>query len=169
MEGGRISMVKLRYEMRWWVTVSMIILLLVLVGFALLRLGKNIEAGIIDAKTVRRTTATVTGKVYVRFDEGDHSYAHDNGYKVNRMPGDEEWRVYYRIDNFDQLDEPLRGRLLRLEESRVAEGRRRYTMESKEWYEGIRVDDSLTVLYQLAGDDGIEVVSILEPENPQSR
>ena len=106
--------------------------------------------------------------MYVCFYEGTHVYKHDDGYTVSRNPGFEEWRVYYRIDNFDQLHEPLRNRLLQLEEERATKGTPRYTIQTQEWYEGIRVGDKLTVLYRPTGDEVIEVVSIPEPENPSN-
>src|ERR1700752_2559587 len=62
-----------------------------------------------QAKAARQTTGTVTRKQYVRFSEANHSYVGDLGDVINVEPGFVQWRVYYRIDNFDQVPEPKRS------------------------------------------------------------
>lgn len=116
-----------------------------------------------EEKAVHKTTAVVTGKVYVRYDEGNHVYQHYDGYLVERRAGDEEWRIYFRIESFDQLEDSQRSELMRLEMQRFLEGNVRYRIKDRAWYEGINVGDKITVLYRPWSDNTIEVVSVIRP------
>src|SRR6267142_5113715 len=73
-----------------------------------------------QAKAARNTTATVVRKEYVKFDKVNHSYVGDLGDVIEEPPGTEPWRVYYRINNFDQVPEPKRSALAASERVRIA-------------------------------------------------
>ena len=95
---------------------------LAVVGFSLyllLRAADNTLDSLNDAKKVRTTTGVVTGKEYVRFNENNHSYVNNFGETVEVTPDTEQWRIYYRIDNFDQVPEPKRSKLWQSEEARI--------------------------------------------------
>jgi hypothetical protein len=115
---------------------------------------------------LREATATVKAKEYVRFDETNHTYLDDDGRRIEKSPGEQQWRVYYQIDDFNNLDEATRGRLLRSEEERSAAGRLRFRDKSKEWYEKLETGDKLRVLYQWRGDDSIDVAYVENPKSP---
>lgn len=130
--------------------------LLGLVGYyGIRKLAHNFEVNLLKHKVVRDTTATVIGKKHVQFDELNHSYLHDDGYRVERQPGDEEWRIYYQIDNFDQISEPERTRLLVAEKERAEKGKPRYDIASKEAYDGIKEGDKLDIGWQWVNDNKI--------------
>jgi hypothetical protein len=108
---------------------------------------------------VRETTGTVIAKRHVRFDEANHSYVSEDGYLVERQAGDEEWRIYNRIDNFDQIEEPTRSRLLESETERALSARLRFRIVGKDQYDWIDVGDRLNVGWRWINDDKVEVVT----------
>jgi len=42
--------------------------------------------------------------------------------KHQRQAGDEEWRIYYCIDNFDQITSSIKNKLLETEQERIIKG-----------------------------------------------
>jgi hypothetical protein len=160
---------RIQFTKHWQVIILIGVVLMLLVSYSVYRLSKRTEAQVLEQKIVRETTATVKGKDYVRFDEANHSYWHEDGYRVERRPGDEEWRIYYQIDSFDQIAEPVRSRLLDLEMDRVTRGNLRYSIMGKEQYERIEVGDKLNIGWQWFGDDKIQIVTAGKPlpPNPQ--
>ena len=127
---------------------------LAIVGFSvylLLRAADSSLSRLNEAKKVRTTTGVVKAKDYVRFDERNHTYIGDFGETMNATPGTEQWRVYYRIDNFDQVPEPKRSELQRSEEERIKQfGFRFYPLSTpeKEAYDKAQVGDRLEVRYR---------------------
>ena len=119
-----------------------------------------------DSKIHATTTATVKRKEYVRFDQTNTSYINDLNQRIEMQSGDEQWRVYYEFDNFDQIDEPRRRQLLEAETKRIANVGLRFRAKSKEWYEKTEVGDKLKVLYHPIGNDTIEVVNVTNPKYP---
>jgi hypothetical protein len=109
-----------------------------------------------EAKKARITTAVVKAKDHVRFDEKNHSYIGDYGQTVEVSPGTDRWRIYYQIDNFDQVPEPKRSKLLISEAARIEKfGLRFYHFSSAEKadYDAIQVGDQLEVTYRYIGDE----------------
>lgn len=125
-----------------------------IVGFSvylLLRAAENSLEKLNEAKKVRTTTAVVKAKEHVRFDERNHTYVNSFGKTIQVSPGDEQWRVYYQIDNFDQVPEPKRSELQRSEDSRIKKfGFRFYPSSSvdKAIYDKAQVGDRLEVRYR---------------------
>jgi hypothetical protein len=113
---------------------------------------------------VRETTATVIAKEHVDFDEVSHSYMSEDGHRIQRHAGDEEWRIYYRIDNFDQIEEPSRTLLLESEVKRSSAGLR-FTIVADNQYDSIEVGDRLNVGWRWIARDKIEVVTAGKPFN----
>jgi hypothetical protein len=108
------------------------------------------------AKAVRITTAVVKAKEHVWYDEDHHTYVDDLGQTLEALPGTEEWRVYYEIDNFDQVPEPKRSQLWQSEEARIKKFGLRYHYYStpeKATYDKAQVGDRLEVLYHDIGDE----------------
>ena len=115
-----------------------------------------------EAKRGRTTTAIVKAKEHVRFDEKNHSYIGSYGQPVEAAPGTEQWRVYFQIENFDQVPEPKRTQLMHSEEARIRKfGLRFYTFSAPEkaFYDKTEIGDKLEVLYRYMGDEK-EIINI---------
>lgn len=131
------------------------------------RAQKNLET-LNEAKKARTTTAVVKAKEQVRFDEKHHSYIGDYGQTVEVPPGTDRWRIYYQIDNFDQVAEPKRSELLISEAARIKKfGFRFYHFSTPEkaLYDATQVGDQLEVTYRYIGDEKeiIEVRNLTHP------
>jgi hypothetical protein len=142
-----------------------------MIGFSvylLLRAADNSLSRLNEAKKVRTTTAVVKAKEYVRFDEKNHWYVNDFGQTVEVTPGYEQWRIYYRIDNFDQVPDPKRSELWQSEEARIKQfGFRFYPSGTpdKAAYDRAQVGDRLEVRYRYMGDEK-EIISIRNLSHP---
>lgn len=152
-----------------WVLIGIGVLTIVgLSLYLLLRAADNTLSSLNEAKKVRTTTAVVRGKEYLRFDEKNHSYVNDFGETVEVMTGFEQWRIYYRIDNFDQVPEPKRSQLWQSEEARIKQfGFRFYPAGTpdKAAYDKAQVGDQLEVRYRYMGDNK-EIISIRNLSHP---
>lgn len=122
------------------------------------------ERQVLETKSVRELTVSVMRKEHVRFDEKNSSYIddvnftwHEKAHRVERRPGDEEWRVYYEIYSFDPTDEPTSSRLLEAEKQRVANGKWRFTILSREKYEQLNVGDKIHLKYQRFSDGEVMI------------
>lgn len=146
---------------------------LIIVGlsvYLLLRAADNTLSSLNEAKKVRTTTAVVKAKEYVRFDEKNHWYVNDFGQTIEVTPGYEQWRIYYRIDNFDQVPDPKRSELWQSEEARIKQfGFRFYPAGTpdKAAYDKAQVGDQLEVRYRYMGDEK-EMISIRNLTHPDS-
>jgi hypothetical protein len=91
-----------------------------------------------------------------RFDEQNHWYINNFGEAVEATPGTEQWRIYYQIDNFDQVSGPKRSQLWLSEEARIKRfGFRFYSLSTpdKAFYDKTQVGDRLEILYHYIGDE----------------
>jgi hypothetical protein len=121
-----------------------------------------------EATGVRTTTAIVHAKEHVRYDEHNHTYVNDLGQTLEAGPGTEEWRVYYQIDNFNQVPEPKRTQLWQSEDTRIKKFGYRYHYYStpeKASYEKAQVGDRLEVRYHYVGDEK-EVIGVRNLTHP---
>lgn len=152
-----------------WVLIGIGVLTIVgLSLYLLLRAADNTLSSVNEAKKVRTTTAVVRAKEHVRFDEKNHSYVNDFGETVEVVTGFEQWRIYYRIDNFDQVPEPKRSQLWQSEEVRIKQfGFRFYPAGTpdKAAYDKAQVGDQLEVRYRYIGDEK-EIISIRNLSHP---
>jgi hypothetical protein len=138
--------------------------------YLLLRAADNSLSRLNEAKKVRTTTAVVKAKEHIRFDEQNHSYVNNFGETVQVPPGTEQWRVYYQIDNFDQVHEPKRSELQRSEDARIKQlGFRFYPSSTpdKAAYDKAQVGDQLEVRYRYMGDEK-EIIGIRNLTHPDS-
>lgn len=69
----------------------------------------------------------------------------------------DQGRVYYQIDNFDNLPEPRRSRASEAEADRLRESGPRYTY-SVDWYDRVEVGSKIYVRYQCFSDGRLEIV-----------
>jgi hypothetical protein len=145
---------------KWSVVLACAMVLIVAGYFCLPMLAQWLDEKVSEGQMFHSTTGTVTRKEHVRFDETNHSYIGNLGDRIEVRPGDEQWRVYYEFDNFDQLPEPKRSRLMRLERERIANGRVRHWFDDKEWYDSIKVGDKLIIGYKPFDDGKIEVANV---------
>jgi hypothetical protein len=143
------------------VTVTLLIVLVTSGYFLLRRLDQGINE-LNQAKAARRTTATVVRKQHVKFDETNHFYVSDLGDVIEVVPGTEQWRVYYRINNFDQVPEPKRSALSASEQERIAKYGDRFHYwgdEGKDIYESVKEGDTLEVTYRYIGNEK-EIINV---------
>ena len=66
-------------------------------------------------------------------------------------------RVYYQIDNFDNLPEPRRSRASELEVRRMRDSGPRFTY-SVDWYDRVEPGSRIYVRYQCFSDGKLEIV-----------
>jgi hypothetical protein len=146
-----------------WIKISLVVVgVLLLVGYLVMRqIDKGFQQ-LNEAKAARTTTAVVKDKNYVRFDDKNHSYIGDFGDPIEVAPYTEQWRIYYQIDNFDQVPEPRRSRLVKSEEERIKKYGHRFRTVSKEKFDSTQIGDKLEVLYRYIGDEK-EIISIGDP------
>src|SRR5215471_9862026 len=138
-----------------------------IVGIALLLLAflliKGIGALVYAEKVVRETTGTVVRKEKLLFNEANRVYVNDEGVRVEMQAGDEEWRIYYRIDNFDQITSLNKNKLLETEQERITKGTYRFRIVPSDQYNDIQVGDKLDVGWRWCGGYQIEVVTAGKP------
>ena len=123
--------------------------------------SKYVARRILAAKTVHNAAGTVVGKEYVRFDEGMAFYTNDDGAQIPLRPGEQQWRIYYRIDRLPEGEGSKNGWLLQAEQKRVANGRPRvWILTDKDCYDRTPVGGNVTVSYRAASRDLVEVVGV---------
>jgi hypothetical protein len=120
----------------------------------------------IESKTAHEAIATVKEKNHVVFDETNHSYVNGYNDRIEVQPGEEQWRVYYVIDDFNHLAEPLRDHVIQKEDQRTSELGMRFVANSKKWYDVIEVGNKLEVTYRAFRDGEVEVISVTNPKFP---
>ena len=153
---------------RWFVIAVSVLVVVGFLLYLLLRLADNSLDTLNDAKKVRTTTGVVTAKEYIRFNENNHSYVNNFGETIEVTPGTEQWRIYYRIDNFDQVAEPKRSELWHSEETRIKQfGFRFYPSGTpdKAVYDKAQVGDRLEVDYRYIGNEK-EIINIRNLTHP---
>lgn len=156
-------MTRLRFTRRRWLIATTITVLVVLLGYLALR---GIERSFFARETLRETTATVKGKEHVTFQGANPTYTDELGKQIPVLPGDEQWRVYYQIDDFRGLDDSIRARVLDAERELATTGRSRFEFKTREWHDRTEVGDTLKVLYQWRGGDRIDVAYVENPKFP---
>jgi hypothetical protein len=145
----------MKKQYRW----SIVGITLLLLAFLLI---KGIGALAYAHKVVRETTGTVVRKEKLLFNEANRVYI-DEGVRVERQAGDEEWRIYYRIDNFDQITSSIKNKLSETEQERITKGNYRFRIVSRDQYNYIQVGDKLSVGWRWCGENQIEVVTAGKP------
>ncbi|HKZ81763.1 MAG TPA: hypothetical protein VJ124_26080 [Pyrinomonadaceae bacterium] len=152
-----------------WVVIGIGVLAIVGLSVCLLfRAADNTVSSLNEAKKVRTTTAVVKAKEYVRFDEKNHSYVNNFGESVQVPPGSEQWRIYYQIDNFNQVPDPKRSQLWQSEETRIKKfGFRFYPpgTPDRTAYDKAQVGDQLEIRYRYMGDEK-EIIGIRNLSHP---
>jgi hypothetical protein len=145
------------------------LVLLVLLGFWGYKILQKRSEEMLRAKRAYTTTATVKAKQKFVITKEEPYYINDLDHKIAEPPETEQWRVYYQIDNFDQVPEPKRTELIRSEERRQKElgmRFRNYYENAREFYDRTEVGDKLLVRYKYIGDKK-EILSIENLSHPR--
>jgi hypothetical protein len=157
-------------RVRTWLGIAFCsLVLLVVFGFLGFRILQRRSDEMLRAKRAYTTTATVTAKQRVVISKDQPYYIGDLDERIPQVPGTEQWRVYYQIDNFDQVPEPKRTELIRSEVRRQKESGsrfREYYENAKEFYDRTEIGDKLAVHYKYIGDKK-EILSIENLSHPR--
>lgn len=148
---------------------AVIAVLLLISPLIVRKVLKGLETAVIRNIGSRSATATAIRKEYVRFDEKNHVYVDEDGISIKRRAGDEEWRVYYQINRFDDIEPSTASRLLKAEEERNAKGKQRFTILNKDQYDYIQVGDELSVTWCGPERREIEIISAGKPVTTYTR
>lgn len=115
------------------------------------------------------TTGTVRDKRKFVITKEEPYYIGDLDGRIPETPGTEQSRIYYEIDNFDQLPEPKRTELTNAETNRKQElGMRFYPFyeQDKDFYNRTQIGDKLAVHYKYIGDKK-EIINIENLTHPR--
>jgi hypothetical protein len=152
--------------MAWFV--SALLLMLVLFGIWLFKIFDKQSGDMLQSNLAYTTTGTVRAKEKFVITKEQPYYISDLDHQIPQTPGTEQWRLYYQIDNFDQVPEPKRTELVRSEERRQKELGMRfryYYLNAREFYDRTEVGDMLEVTYKYIGDKK-EILSIENLTHP---
>lgn len=116
-----------------------------------------------NGQPLRKTTAFVIGKAQVHVKEWDSRFSSKSD---NWQAGYEEYRVYFAIDDFPQIDESLRSAMLE-QEGRLSGENARYRIKDKILYEKTKVGDKMVIAYQIVGHGKIDIIGAFLPEEIQ--
>src|SRR5687767_3038726 len=94
------------------------VILLILVGWWAYRALERHWDDMLRAKLAYTTTGTVTDEKKFVIAKDEPYYINGLGDRIPETPGTEQWRIYFDIDNFDQVPEPKRTQLMEAEFSR---------------------------------------------------
>jgi len=123
----------------------------------------------IRANLAYTTTGTVKDKKRIVITEEEPYYVGDLDYRIQKTPGTEQWRIYFEIDNFDQVPEPKRSELMNAESRRKEQfGLRFYPFSEPErsFYDRTQIGDRLAVHFKYIGDKK-EIINIENLTHPQ--
>ena len=124
---------------------------------------RHSEAELMEHKMVRTTTGVVLEKKHVRFAADQTEYQNDEGRTVhleNWRKNSGELRVFYKIDNFDQIIEPHRSAVLTAEEERGKRFGPRFRIVDQSTFDQAERGEVVHVTYRWAGNSKIEIVSL---------
>jgi hypothetical protein len=111
-----------------------------------------------ESKWVRTTSGTVLGKeVFVCREPTCFYLGYGKGAEMKG--GESQQRVYYQIDNFDQVNESRRGKAWLAEKGLVQMYGPRSTY-SVDWFDRVQTGSKLQVRYQCFSDGQIEIVGV---------
>src|SRR5882762_8915530 len=107
--------------MRVVLIVVLSIILLPVAGVWIYRsIGRNWDE-MVRANLAYTTDGTVRDKKKFVITKEEPYYTGALGDRIPETPGTEQWRIYFDIDNFDQVPEPKRTQLMAAELSRKKE------------------------------------------------
>lgn len=148
---------------RWpWISLGALVVVAMLAILAVRTLDgldKRISKELMESKLVRTTSGTVLRREEFQCHEPTCVYIGYGGpSEINN--GASQKRIYFEIDNFNQVDEDRRAKALQREKDlvRLYGPRSTYAVD---WYETTKPGDKLLIRYQCLTSDGqIEIVGI---------
>ena len=165
---GSLSTLSSEQSFPWAILITAVITLVVLLISLRSILRPTTRCSFVESEILRETTATVIAKKQFTFFAG-HASDTDTDAAGERFPvqaSSDQWRVYYRIDDFQGLDVSIRADLQKAEQAMEAAGHSRFELKSKEWYDKIEVGAKLRIVYEWRAGTDITVTVI---ENPDSQ
>jgi hypothetical protein len=116
-----------------------------------------------DHKAGRDTTGVVVGKKHVQFDSDQTTYLDYEGRTrilEDWRRRDGEFRVFYTIDNFDDVPPRAQVSLAGAEEARFKKYGPRYTIVNAQEFERIAVGQRIEIVFRWASDSQIEMIDV---------
>lgn len=110
----------------------------------------------LETKAVHDTTATVIGKKDFLVDKNKPSSATKDSDSAHDTASEKRNLVYYQIDNFDQILEPRRSRVIESEKRLIEASGPRYVLDVA-WFDEVKLGDKIRVSYQSFSDGHIQV------------
>ena len=143
---------------RWvWISVSVFLAIIPLVFITLHELNEA-EKEFKESKWVRTTSGTVLRKELFRCNQPTCAYISYDG-RTEIKNGETQKRVYFQIDNFDQVGEARRTKAVEREKELVIMYGPRST-SGVDWFDRVEPGAKLIVRYQCFSDGRIELVGV---------
>jgi hypothetical protein len=142
---------------------------LILAGWWAYRYAQRRWEEMIRANLAYTTTGTVKDKKKIVISKEEPYYINNLDVKIAKEPGTEQWRIYFEIDNFNQVPEPKRFELMNSETQRKQRlGLRFYPFSEQEtnFYDRTQIGDKLEVHYKYIGDKK-EIINIENLTHPR--
>jgi hypothetical protein len=144
------------YEKKWpWI--SLAVLTCVVIGGYLY--VQYLFREMVRSKGINTTEATVLRKEHFQCDDAPCVFTSGYGDRDELKRGETQDRVYYRIDNFDTLEEPRRSRAVQVENDRVRNSGVRFSY-ADDWYDKVRPGTKLYIRFRCFSDGAIQVWAV---------
>lgn len=120
------------------------------------------ETELMEHKRARTTTGIVIDKEHVQFESSQTEYRNDEG----RMVHLEDWRkrngefrIFFKIDNFDQVPVSHRPALMTAEEERGKKFGSRFRVVGQSTFDQAKSGQTVKIMYRWTEDSKIEIIS----------
>ena len=143
--------------------VAGIVAIVILVPIAVLYGIRRFEHEVFEHKTARDTSGVVVGKEYVQFDSNQSTYQDAEGRSrplEDWRKRDGEYRVFYTVDNFNQVPGQAQVSLVSAEAERFKKYGPRYTIVNAKDFERAAVGQRIAIVYRWANDSQIEMIDV---------
>lgn len=123
---------------------------------------RHSEAELMEHKIARAATGIVTGKEHVQFRSDQTEYQDEEGQPVHledwrKKSG--EFRIFYKIDNFDQIPGVHRTDVANAEKEREQRFGSRFRAVNQQTFDQATKGQAVNVTYRWTGDSKIEILS----------
>jgi len=164
---------KAKVIQRRFLPVSIGLTVLIFTGWWSYRYLQRRGEEMIRANLAYTTTGVVKDKRRIVISKEEPYYINSLDREIPKLPGTEQWRIYFEIDNFDQVPEPKRTELVNAESRRKEQfGLRFYPFSEQErsFYDRTKIGDKLAVHYKYVGvkKEIINIENLTHPQGNQS-
>lgn len=125
-------------------------------SFFVIRAVNEANKELLESKLVRHSTGTVIKKELFECKEENCFYVSGYGDRVEMKRGEKQQRIYYQIDNFENLNEPRRSGTTETEKERVDKYGLRFTY-AVSWFDDVQVGEKVDVGYRAFSNGQIQV------------